>query len=149
MLFSYWYLRTDCQFYWAQNSSFDSDNSDNLQTEVTQIENDDPRPAPINGSSTAAEKSSIFSQTPEASSEILVEKVSSEPSKYKTVPSKLDTKQLSQWDELDEILQVEREWKDHEKPYHTMPSAISSNQTSQVIQCLLIFKQFSLIKVKL
>ena len=48
------------------------------------------------------------------------------PSKYKTVPSKLDSKQLQQWDEYDELLQVEREWKDHEKPYQTLPNLNAS-----------------------
>jgi len=46
--------------------------------------------------------------------------------KYKTVPSKLDTKQL-QRDELDDLLQVERQWKDHEKPYQTLPNHVGSN----------------------
>ena len=47
-------------------------------------------------------------------------------SKYKTVPSKLDTKQL-QRDELDDLLQVERQWKDNEKPYQTLPNRVGSN----------------------
>jgi len=47
-------------------------------------------------------------------------------SKYKTVPSKLDTKQLQQ-DELDDLLQVERQWKDNEKPYQTLPNRVGSN----------------------
>ena len=51
----------------------------------------------------------------------------SDASKYKTVPSKLDSKQL-QWDELDELLQVEREWKDHIKPYQTLPTNVGNQQ---------------------
>ena len=51
--------------------------------------------------------------------------------KYKTIPSKLDTKQL-QRDELDDLLQVERQLKDHEKPYQTLPNHIRSN--SQVFK---------------
>ena len=49
-----------------------------------------------------------------------------EASKYKTVPSKLEPKQL-QRDELDDLLQVERQWKDHEKPYQTLPNHVGSN----------------------
>nr|CAH0113781.1 unnamed protein product [Daphnia galeata] len=44
--------------------------------------------------------------------------------KFNTVPSKLDPKQLVR-DELDELIRVEREWKDHEKPYQTLPNNIS------------------------
>ncbi|XP_046639435.1 ras association domain-containing protein 6-like [Daphnia pulicaria] len=49
---------------------------------------------------------------------------SNDVSKFNTVPSKLDPKQLGR-DELDELIQVEREWKDHEKPYSTLPNKIS------------------------
>ncbi len=48
---------------------------------------------------------------------------SNDVSKFNTVPSKLDPKQLGR-DELGELIQVEREWKDHEKPYQTLPSNI-------------------------
>jgi len=54
-----------------------------------------------------------------------------EASKYKTVPSKLEPKQL-QRDELDDLLQVERQWKDHEKPYQTLPNHVGSN--TQVLE---------------
>ena len=49
---------------------------------------------------------------------------SNDVSKFNTVPSKLDPKQLGR-DELDELIKVEREWKDHEKPYQTLPNNIS------------------------
>lgn len=53
--------------------------------------------------------------------------------KFNTVPCKLDPKQHQ--DELDDLIKVEREWKDHEKPYQTLPSNIvlSSNQVFAVI----------------
>lgn len=58
--------------------------------------------------------------------------------KFNTVPSKLDPKQLVR-DELDELIRVEREWKDHEKPYQTLPNNISlspSEVTLTIFQIL-------------
>ena len=48
---------------------------------------------------------------------------SNNTSKYNTVPSKLDSKQLNR-DELDELLRVERDWKEHDKPYQTLPNTV-------------------------
>lgn len=48
-----------------------------------------------------------------------------EVSKFNTVPSKFDVKQ-QKWDELDELLKVEREWKEHEKAYQTLPNNVIS-----------------------
>lgn len=46
-----------------------------------------------------------------------------------TLPSKLD-KQMLEWDELDELLQVERRVDDSEKIYQTMPVPLPSSQSS-------------------
>lgn len=51
-------------------------------------------------------------------------------SKYVTLPPKLDVKQL-EWDEIDDLLQVERKVDESEKPYHTMPSPLHSAKHSQ------------------
>ena len=51
--------------------------------------------------------------------------------KFNTVPSKLDPKQLVR-DELDELIRVEREWKDHKKPYQTLPNNISLSPSEPV-----------------
>lgn len=48
---------------------------------------------------------------------------SNDTSKYNTVPSKFDSKQLKR-DELDELLRVERDWKEHDKPYQTLPNNV-------------------------
>lgn len=45
--------------------------------------------------------------------------------KYVTLPPKLDVKQL-EWDEIDDLLQVERKVDETEKPYRTMPSPLHS-----------------------
>ena len=42
---------------------------------------------------------------------------------YNTVPSKLEANKAK--DELDQLLQVEREWNDREKPFKTLPHGIS------------------------
>lgn len=46
-----------------------------------------------------------------------------------TLPSKLQVKQL-EWDEIDDLLQVERKVDDSVKRYQTMPSSLSVNSTS-------------------
>lgn len=50
-----------------------------------------------------------------------------------TLPSKLDKKQLlngaDQWDELDDLLQVERKVEENEKLYQTLPTAISKSSS--------------------
>lgn len=57
-----------------------------------------------------------------------------------TLPSKLDVKNL-EWDEFDELLQVERKYNDSDKMYQTMPvplpsqSSIDSNCSSHSIKC--------------
>ena len=45
---------------------------------------------------------------------------------FNTVPTKLDAK--GPRDELDELLQVEREWNDRGKLYQTLPNGTSSSQ---------------------
>lgn len=57
-----------------------------------------------------------------------------------TLPTKLDVKNL-EWDELDELLQVERKMDESEKMYQTMPvslpsqSSTESNATSTQSEC--------------
>lgn len=49
--------------------------------------------------------------------------------KYVTLPPKLDVKQL-EWDEIDDLLQVERKVDESEKLYRTMPSPLHSAKQS-------------------
>lgn len=48
-----------------------------------------------------------------------------------TLPSKLEVKQL-EWDEIDDLLQVERKVDDSVKRYQTMPSSMSTNSSTAV-----------------
>ncbi|XP_058444283.1 uncharacterized protein LOC131425965 [Malaya genurostris] len=50
--------------------------------------------------------------------------------KYVTLPPKLDVKQL-EWDEIDDLLQVERKMDESERMYRTMPSPLPSAGDSQ------------------
>ena len=54
-----------------------------------------------------------------------LEKFNNDTKLYNTVPTKLEANKSR--DELDELLQVEREWNDHEKPFKTLPNGISSS----------------------
>lgn len=47
-----------------------------------------------------------------------------------TLPSKLDVKRM-EWDELDELLQVERRIDDSEKLYQTMPVPLPSQNSQE------------------
>ncbi|XP_055608908.1 uncharacterized protein LOC129756148 [Uranotaenia lowii] len=53
--------------------------------------------------------------------------------KYVTLPPKLDVKQLD-WDEIDDLLQVERKVDENEKLYRTMPSPMTSQHDGQADQ---------------
>ncbi|XP_072161787.1 uncharacterized protein [Bemisia tabaci] len=58
-----------------------------------------------------------------------VDKSADSECKSVTLPSKLDIKQIN-WDELDELLQVERQTEDGDKLYQTMPSPLPSKISS-------------------
>lgn len=47
-----------------------------------------------------------------------------------TLPTKLDVKNL-EWDELDELLQVERKMDESEKMYQTMPVTLPSQSSTE------------------
>lgn len=81
--------------------------------------------SPINSKSSAAPNGSGY----EKKTSVVLE--ANDLTKFNTVPSKLDPKQLKR-DELDELMQVERDWKDHEKPYQTLPNNISLPPIEQV-----------------
>lgn len=53
-----------------------------------------------------------------------------------TLPMKLDVKQNQEWDELDELLQVERKVEDGEKLYQTMPESLPSISSHSSIETL-------------
>ncbi|XP_053678432.1 uncharacterized protein LOC128728810 [Anopheles nili] len=72
--------------------------------------------------SLSSELNSNFDSKPVSSSESSKE-VSPSHGKYVTLPPKLDVKQLD-WDEIDELLQVERKLDESEKLYRTMPSPL-------------------------
>uniref|UniRef100_A0A182SER3 Ras-associating domain-containing protein n=1 Tax=Anopheles maculatus TaxID=74869 RepID=A0A182SER3_9DIPT len=75
--------------------------------------------------SLSSELNSNFDSKPASSSESSKEVSPSHAgSKYVTLPPKLDVKQLD-WDEIDELLQVERKLDDSEKLYRTMPSPLA------------------------
>jgi hypothetical protein len=122
-----------------QNSSFacddseSSDDSDAVQANTNNSHNAESLSVnSVNGASTTkSSEESLTSVITERTSS--GEQTNNDQSKYKTVPSKLDKKQLGQWDELDELLQVEREWKDHEKPYQTLPNPVPPTSSTQVI----------------
>uniref|UniRef100_A0A182PW01 Ras-associating domain-containing protein n=1 Tax=Anopheles epiroticus TaxID=199890 RepID=A0A182PW01_9DIPT len=75
--------------------------------------------------SLSSELNSNFDSKPVSSSESSKEVSPSHAGKYVTLPPKLDVKQLD-WDEIDELLQVERKLDESEKPYRTMPSPLVS-----------------------
>uniref|UniRef100_A0A182W535 Ras-associating domain-containing protein n=1 Tax=Anopheles minimus TaxID=112268 RepID=A0A182W535_9DIPT len=76
--------------------------------------------------SLSSELNSNFDSKPASSSESSKEVSPSHAGgKYVTLPPKLDVKQLD-WDEIDELLQVERKLDESEKLYRTMPSPLAS-----------------------
>lgn len=58
-----------------------------------------------------------------------LDKYTNDTKLYNTVPAKLEANKSN--DELDELLQVEREWNDHEKPFKSLSNGVSS--TKEVI----------------
>uniref|UniRef100_A0A182JZS5 LIM zinc-binding domain-containing protein n=1 Tax=Anopheles christyi TaxID=43041 RepID=A0A182JZS5_9DIPT len=75
--------------------------------------------------SLSSELNSNFDSKPVSSSESSKEVSPSHAGKYVTLPPKLDVKQLD-WDEIDELLQVERKLDESEKLYRTMPSPLAT-----------------------
>uniref|UniRef100_A0A182QYB4 Ras-associating domain-containing protein n=1 Tax=Anopheles farauti TaxID=69004 RepID=A0A182QYB4_9DIPT len=73
--------------------------------------------------SLSSELNSNFDSKPASSSESSKEVSPAHAGKYVTLPPKLDVKQLD-WDEIDELLQVERKHDESEKLYRTMPSPL-------------------------
>ncbi|XP_040173290.1 uncharacterized protein LOC120905980 [Anopheles arabiensis] len=76
--------------------------------------------------SLSSELNSNFDSKPVSSSESSKEVSPSHAGKYVTLPPKLDVKQLD-WDEIDELLQVERKLDESEKLYRTMPSPLATS----------------------
>lgn len=82
--------------------------------------------------SISSDLNSISSSKPnsgENSKEVSPSHAVANGNKYVTLPPKLDVKQL-EWDEIDDLLQVERKADESGKMYRTMPSPLPSHQES-------------------
>uniref|UniRef100_A0A1B0GQU4 Uncharacterized protein n=1 Tax=Phlebotomus papatasi TaxID=29031 RepID=A0A1B0GQU4_PHLPP len=62
--------------------------------------------------------------------------------KSATLPPKLDVKQLD-WDEIDDLLQVERRVDDTEKPFRTMPSPLPSQSSTEMSSAQTLSQDFT------
>ncbi|XP_055618466.1 uncharacterized protein LOC129763428 [Toxorhynchites rutilus septentrionalis] len=83
--------------------------------------------------SISSDLNSISSSKPnsgENSKEVSPSHVAANGNKYVTLPPKLEVKQL-EWDEIDDLLQVERRVDETEKLYRTMPSPLPSSCSQQ------------------
>lgn len=83
--------------------------------------------------SISSDLNSISSSKPnsgENSKEVSPSHAAASGNKYVTLPPKLEVKQL-EWDEIDDLLQVERKVDETEKLYRTMPSPLPSSSSHQ------------------
>jgi Ras association domain-containing protein 2/4 len=96
----------------STNSNFDADNDTTISESIsydTLSMSSDMNSSPMGSNSSSKEPSP-------------------QHAKYPTLPSKLDVKQI-EWDEIDDLLQVERKQDDADRVYQTMPSPLPSQST--------------------